>query len=248
MFIRTRLASVSTFLETRAPTKERGSVSFELLPTAEDDHHLDLDTGEVFQDYGYARLHKNEKKLISASMTIRASLDDSDYQYNVMRYLSESKGEDYDPSSIHFNAFIAPTAFRELADNIRGGLYPETITIELHNPFFTSGTNPTKKAPIEFGWEPDGSGMIWHNTEKENLTIPIESVQFHYAVVKPRYDEEQVGRLLPMQLNAPMDRINEQIAAIQTDIAEMVRNSRWTMMGVVALAFMIAIFMYKRGF
>jgi hypothetical protein len=84
------------------------------------------------QDYSYARLHKNEKKLISANITIRPSLDDSYYQYNLMQYFSEQKDDlFYQPSSIYFSAFIAPTAFRELIDNVRGRLFPEKILIEL---------------------------------------------------------------------------------------------------------------------
>ena len=71
MWIRTRLASASISLEARAPTKDdpiatRESLSFELLPA--DDHHLDLDTGEVFQNSYSA---KNEKKLIDVSIIVR---------------------------------------------------------------------------------------------------------------------------------------------------------------------------------
>jgi hypothetical protein len=208
-------------------------VSFELLPTDERDH-LDLDTGEVFQDYIYASIHKSEKKLIYASMTIRACLDDSYYQHNAMRYLHGGTGDDSHSSSIYFDVFIAPTVFRELAENIRGVLFPETVAIEL--PFFT--TSPEMKAPIEFGWEPDGSGMIWHNIEKENRRIAIESVRFDYAVVKSRYDEKQVDRPLPMRFNAPADRMNEQILS---SLAEMLKYLRWITIGIVALAIMIAI-------
>jgi hypothetical protein len=65
MWIRTRPASASISLEARTAVtdgSERPSeiVSFELLPTNERDH-LDLDTGEVFQDYGYARLYKKNR-------------------------------------------------------------------------------------------------------------------------------------------------------------------------------------------
>jgi hypothetical protein len=75
MFIRTRLSGASISLEARVPTKDRPvptqeTVSFELLPPEERDH-LDLDTGEVFQDKIYAKLRKKEKNLIGAGMEIR---------------------------------------------------------------------------------------------------------------------------------------------------------------------------------
>jgi hypothetical protein len=134
MFIRTRLASAGISLEAHVPTKDhpiatRETLSFGLLPTDERDH-LDLDTGEVFQDHNYAKLHKNEKKLIDASMTIRPMPDDSYYQYNVMWYSGEYESdESRHPSEVYFTAFIELAAFRELADNIKRGLFPETITI-----------------------------------------------------------------------------------------------------------------------
>jgi hypothetical protein len=93
---------------------------------------------------------------------------------------------------------------------------------------------------MEFGREPDGSGKIWHNTEKENRKIAIESVTFDYALIKARDDEKQV-------VSAPADRINEQIAVIQTSLAEMLKYARWITIGVVALAIMIAVLMIKRG-
>src|SRR5437764_14713453 len=120
MWIRTRPASANISLEARVPTSERPSptqetVSFRLLPTNERDH-LDLDTGEVFQDYGYAKINKEDSKLISASMSVRAIPDDSYYQHNVMHYFEETTGDfSSHPSSIMFNAFVEPAAFTELA-------------------------------------------------------------------------------------------------------------------------------------
>lgn len=46
--------------------------------------------------------------------------------------------------------FIAPTAFRELADNVRSGLFPEQVAIDLVDDpslFFTTSANPKKRRP-----------------------------------------------------------------------------------------------------
>jgi hypothetical protein len=250
MWIRTRPASANISLEARAPASDRPVptqeiVSFELLPTNERDH-LNLDTGEVFQSY--ARLHKKEDKPIGASITIRAIPDDSFYQHNAMHYMSETTGADFNhPSAILFDVFIALTAFRQLTDNIRGGLLPQTITVGLARdaspPFFTTSANSEKKAPLEYGWEPDGSGLIWHNKEKERQKVPVESIRFDYAVVKPRY---QMNRLLPMQSDAPTDRVSQQIASIQTTLADVLKYLRWATIGIVALAIMIGILISKQ--
>jgi hypothetical protein len=42
--------------------------------------------------------------------------------------------------------------------------------------FFTDSANPKKKWPIEFAWEPDGSGIVWHNKEKNDQRKSIVSI------------------------------------------------------------------------
>jgi hypothetical protein len=143
------------------------------------------------------------------------------------------------PSRIHLSAFIEPTAFRELADNTKGSIFPETIVFEFKDPpFYTTSTDPKPKAALEYGWEPDGSGMIWRNTEKENLRVPITSVRFDYLVLKARYDEGHA--LLPMQVNAPADRVIEQTALIQTSLAKMSKYLEWITALLVVLAVVMA--------
>ena len=223
MWIATRPASATVSLEARAPTSDlpsgtRETVSFRLLPT-DDRNHLDLDTGETFQDYNYARMHKKEDCLIGASLTVRPLVAEEHYRYNAMRY-SAGFNDDFSsqPASIFFDVFIEPTAFRELANNIRSGVIPKTITIDLHDErsFFTKrdGPDAEKKPPLEFGWEPDGSGLIWHNKEEDARKIQVESVRFDYAVLNPRYDSE-ARRLLPQQMPGP-ERLSEQIEQLRS--------------------------------
>jgi hypothetical protein len=94
---------VRMFLEARTPTKDwptpvREIVSIGLLPL-DDRDHLDLDTGEVFQDYSYANISKDEKKLIGASATIQLMSDDSSYKQNAMRYVKERNSDGrHDPA------------------------------------------------------------------------------------------------------------------------------------------------------
>jgi hypothetical protein len=252
MRIRTRPASANISLEARAPNSDRPVptveiVSFELLPIDGHDH-LDLDTGEVFQDYGFAKLRKNEEKLISASITIHAIPDDSYYQYNAMYYMDEMDRDDFSrPSSIFFDLFMAPAAFRELADNIRSGLLPESITVNLvHDPslFFTTTINVEKKPILEYGWEPDGSGMIWHNKERESQKIQVESVKFDYAAAKRRYDEKM--RLLPIHAVAPTEHMNRQLALIENILVDALKYLRWTAIGIVALVIIIGFLIAKQ--
>ena len=253
MWIRTRPASATISVEARTALTDRPErvpeiVSFELLPTDERDH-LDLDTGEVFQDYGYARTQKNEGKLIAASITIRPSSDKSDGEQSAMFYMREVTADFYShPSSIIFDVFIEPTLFQRIFENTRTGLLPETITIDLvdRRSFFTTSESEKKEAPLAYGWEPEGSGKIWHNKEGENQKIAIESVKFDYAVVKPQYDE-QFHRLLPVQSDAPIERVTDQVTPIRAILTEMSKHLRWAMIGIVALAIMVGIFIAKQS-
>jgi hypothetical protein len=96
------------------------SSRFDLLPTRERDH-LDLD----------------------ASLEVRELPDNSYYQYNLMHYIREREFvDDYQEPAIHFAAFVPPTTLRELIENVRSGVVPETITIGLSGP---PSSPPTQK-------------------------------------------------------------------------------------------------------
>lgn len=253
MWIRTRPTSASMFLEASTPTKDRPiasreSISFELLP--DEDDHLDLDTGEVFQDYISAEISKNGQKLINASATIHSSSDASQCQHNAMHYFGEHKTDDsYESPSIHFDVFVEPAIFRALADNMKSGLFPETITFGLVDGlrFFTIKGEPKQKLPIEYGWEPDGSGLIWHNKEKENQRIAVESIGFGYTVAKSRHDEKQIRRLLPIRFTSATEQASAQMALIQAGLMEISRYLRWAAGGTTFLAAMVVVLLVARG-
>lgn len=49
-----------------------------------------------------------------------------------------------------------------------------------------------------------------------------------------------------MQSDAPTDRVSEQIASIQTTLADVLKYLRWATIGIVALAIMIGILISKQ--
>ena len=203
----------------------------------------------MFQDYGYARTEKKEKKLINASITIRSTNEKPSGEQSAMHYMNEMTGDFYShSSSIMFDIFVEPALFQTILDNTRSGLIPETITIDLmvERSFFTASDGTKKEAPFAYGWEPDGSGKIWHNKERENQKIPIESIRFDYTVVKARYDE-QFHRLLPVQSDAPIERVTDQITPIRTILVEMSKHLRWAVVVIVALAIMVGTFIAQQS-
>jgi hypothetical protein len=112
--------------------------------------------------------------------------------------------------------------------------------------FFTIPDSP-KKRTLEYGWEPDGSGMIWHNKEKENQRITVESIRFEYAVAKPRYDETEITRVLPMPANAMAEQRDAQATLVQNRLGEILTYLRWVAVATAVLAFVIVIVVVRQG-
>jgi len=252
MWIHVRPASANLLLELERPSenasdpaKRKEYISFQVLPTAEASH-LDLDTGESFQDYNYARIRNKHDKLIGARLIVEPALTDEDYKRNRMRYSDAVQGEfESVPATIFFGVYVEPATFRELADNVKNGLLPETITIGFErDPLYWSVNPPKDERILEYGWEPDGSGVVWHNKERENRAIPIENVKFDYAVLKPRHDEA-TNQLLPRLPEIVPARMNEQIASIQMMLVEMSKHLRWAAVGIIVLAVIVALWMVK---
>jgi hypothetical protein len=214
------------------PVRTEESVSFGLV--SDHDDRLALDTGEVFQDYFVAKMHKEEKKLIYALITIRESLDDSYYKHNRMHYVQGTG-----PAFIQFSVFVEQTTFRELIRNVRTGLFPQTIVIEV-----ADDKNANRKPPIEFG--SDDSGLIWHNRERENKIIPIKAVRFDYGIVHSRYHEKEIDYLLPVQLNSLADRTDHTNQNIDWLLTQMLKFLALITMATVAVAIMVAILLIKR--
>ena len=249
MFISTQIISTRMVLEAGTLAEERNFssehfISFELSPT-QGLHHLDLDTGEIFQYYYFQAARHNEKA-IGAGITVRAAPDEAHCQRSVMRYVEGYKDEELGdtPSSIHFDALISPMLFKELVENIRRSLFPSKITIELFHELFN------KDSPIGYGWEPDGSGKIWHNSEPKNQVIPIVKLRFEYAVTKPHdeeHDEERVDQPLPPQSAPLADVITERFDFLQGKITDALVYLRWTATTVFVIAAMIAIVIFRQS-
>ena len=103
--------------------------------------------------------------------------------------------------------------------------------MQFYTIVYQDGTR--EKKALEYGL-PDQ--LIWHNTEQENLRVPISSVTFKYPVLKARYGQN-FRVLLPMQVNAPVN----QTALIQTSLAaEMLKYLRLILTIIVVLTFCVA--------
>lgn len=253
MLLHARPASANIIVDIPTPGRENEEksarrnpyLSFQVLPPDGRDH-LDLDAGEVFQHYNYVRISNKHEKIDrrtndgpSSIAGLRLQTERDAVHGRGTRRVRVLPGNDF------FTVYVAPPTFRELADNVKIGLLPETVTIEFEDvPFFAVAGSLQQKPALEYGWEPDGSGMVWHNTEREDRSIPIENIKLDYAVLKPRYDQS-THQLLPMIPEPAPAR--EQIAAIQSMLVEMSKHLRWAAIGIMILAIIVTLWMIRHG-
>ena len=98
--------------------------------------------------------------------------------------------------------------------SVRGGLLPSSITIGL--PFSVH----KRSGPLEFGWEPDGSRIIWHNRDEANRKVKIESVSINYQPLNATRSEDtgQVVEPKSVSMFEIWRETKMQFAALQADL------------------------------
>lgn len=215
MFINLKATSISMHSSADLPDKKgtpRGRQAFQFSVHLDDGDHIDLETGEVFG----GRFRKND---ISASLTVGQAKTDEYYNANRMSYSEAIVSDDpmvSKPSEIYFTVFVPPDDFQELVNNVRNGLLPSTIRVELHYEMFD------ESSPMKYGWEPDGSGMKWRNRDKNNRHIQIQGISFDYDVLKPVDDEPgdvpKTESFAAEPANTHMRQVTDALGSLRTEI------------------------------
>lgn len=179
MFINLEVLSIEA--ETDIPRNEtssenppaRQSIVCSVEPA--ENEYLALETGEIFQALGYARLRGNEDKLIAATLNIHGFADPGEHE-SALRYW-KATGTDWEaePSGISFQFCVPISDFESLLGNLRAGIHPKSVGVELDDGAL--GEN----SKLSYGWEPDGSGMKWNNLDDSSI-IPIRRISLKYQI------------------------------------------------------------------
>lgn len=209
----------------------------------DDRDHLDLETGEVFQNPGYARIRRKpekEDKTISAQLSVYEAKKEEDLAYNNMHYLGEiSSDEGLHPSSISFSFALPPRDFQTLLTNIQSGVLPSTVQIDLEHPLFGE---PSESHPLQYGWEPDGSGMKWRNKTTEGKKVKIESVSFRYEIIKEAFDSE-TGEPIALESTSITEVVNQHAKELKDKLAEVTTQIKyvgWIVLGAAVLLILLS--------
>jgi hypothetical protein len=223
--------------ETEAPTQpapqskprvvSRQQVYFTVYPEGRD--HLDLETGEVFENPSYARIRNEADKSISAQLSVYEASSElkSKLAYNRMQYFGEKSGYDYYDPSIHFSFVLPPRDFQRLLTNIQNGVLPTTVQIDLD-----------MSHPLSYGWARGGS-VKWRN-KAEGKIIKIESIAFRYEILKEAFDSDAGETMAPDSTSA-IEIVNQRTSELKDKLTEVITQIKYLGWIVIAAAFLILI-------
>jgi hypothetical protein len=141
--------------------------------------HLDLETGEIFQNPQYAKLRKQQDEIIFAQFNIHVRKgegrkdEETENNWNRITYFGGVKSR-HDPENdsdplIHFQYALPQNEFAELRNHILAGQIPKRVSVQCEGPAFS------------FGWEPDGSGQQWKNLANRHVHISEIRFDFSYS-------------------------------------------------------------------
>ena len=179
---------------------------------------LTLETGEVFQNAAY------KQNAISAHMNLYPASGKGDPSpFNRMSYSKGVSGDDSAPSSINFHVSIPASDYSLLLDNIRGGINPAWVMVELRLDY--NGT----ELPLYYA--PDGS-KVWRNAK--NWFVDVDSIVFQYRLIGA--DDDDVAVAAPPTAKASIDASSVAIAATLADLERSFTKGRSLIVAVIIVA------------
>jgi len=202
--------------------------------------HLDLETGEVFQNPAYAKIRSSKEALVG-SFSIAQAREPEDFGFNQMRYIEGVKTDDGDIGpQIHFRLYLPSDDFQQLIANARSGLLPSSISIDLaHNIF-------DRSSPVEYGWEPDGSGKKWNNRASENRSIKIEGATFTFELLRHLGDRspEEIAQSEPL---SPAESMQAHTAIVNATLLSILSGIRNLGIAVAVIGGAILLVLWLKG-
>ena len=199
------------------PIRRRRSVLFSVYP--HDESHMDLATGEVFENPAYSKGRGHGAKAIAGTLELHEAPDTESPRYGVMQYFAPIRTDDGVVDSgplIIFLAVLPSKDFSDLLENLRHSVLPTTVVVHLESDIFD------KSSPFKFGWEPDGSGRQWDNLAENGKHIKIGSVSFSYELLRaPTEDGERFEEVRPTladTIKAEARALADQLSSIRSDL------------------------------
>ena len=105
---------------------------------------------------------------------------------------------------------------------------PSSITVGLRHDLNDKGS------PLEYGFAPDGSMMVWRNAVQQNRRVDVGSIEFHYRLLGA--DDHDGEGTKPPTAKASIDAASVAIVAKLVDLEKAFAKGN----GLIVTAIIIA--------
>ena len=185
---------------------------------------LKLETGEVWQNHTARR--GDQQDTIDANLSLHPVTEGRDPSHtNVMTYhAAVTTDEHHAPSSIHFDVSIPASDYSLLLNNIRGGLTPSLLTVELRHSIWDKGS------PVDY--DDNGSGMLWRNAK--NRHVALDGITIDYRLIGAGHDGAVANTAKPS--TPKIDAASVAIAATMADLERAFTKTKTLIVTVIIVA------------
>ncbi|HVR58009.1 MAG TPA: hypothetical protein VMT72_14430 [Pseudolabrys sp.] len=186
---------------------------------------LALETGEIFQNPEYASIRGYEQTAIDANLSLHLVSDGRDLsRTNVMTYVEGVTNDDHHaPPSIHFDVSIPASDHSLLLNNIRGGITPSSVRVELRHELYGKGS------PVDY----EGGEMHWRNAK--NRRVALESINIDYRVIGADDGDGAVANTAKSS-TPKIDAASVAIAATMADLERAFTKTKTLIVTVIIVA------------
>jgi hypothetical protein len=188
--------------------------------------HLDLETGEIFQDPQYAKAYGQQDKAISGNLYIREGKggsgqgDETEDDSNRMTYLPGYP-------EIYFQYTLPRNEFAALRDHILAGHLPNNVSIECDQEALSSGSLPDE--------------IKWSNLT--NGYVRISQIYFYFVYSENKSEDDKKYDFLSEPVGRKDYADSARVArAITGRLIAIERLVKWALvLGVVCVALLVII-------
>jgi len=226
--------------DTERESSESPNVRFDVFPNEYD--YIELETGEVFGD-GVSGNQRDEDS-IGCQVTLYVS---SEQREPVLCYRAGVSSEGgHSNSLLEIIIPLLPLELDFIVKNIQSGIFPVTMSIDYHTDYYSvdveGGGRREPENIITFGWEPDGSHLVWKNSKKENQIVKLTSVEFSYSPLPAIRNEKNQRLEVPKVQNHQVMMSSElgvMRQSIESGFEKMRRGSMYCLIVVATVALVI---------
>lgn len=229
--------------DTEREGRERPNIRFDVFPAEYE--YIELETGEVFGDG--VRGKQRDEDTIECQVILYVSSEQR--EPDLCYHESVGSEDDFTGSSLAIHIPLLPLELDFILKNIQSGIFPVAMTIDYQTNYFSvddgDGGRKEPENIITYGWEPDGSHLIWKNSKKENQRVKLTTVSFSYSPLPAKRNEESYRLEIPKVQNY-LEMISSELGLLHQNIESSFEKLRRGSMYCLIAAATVALVLYLK--